>query len=202
MTEIAGGRWDNFLRRLFPVKGAAISPAIGPELVPVIIAQPDGEELRALRGEKLWIGAVPQIAVAGQFQGALVRNPPDSTVLVVVQGWYVFTGGTATTLSLRDHGTTLHAGALQGNVRGPLRRDGRFRGESIATELYHVTDAVPGGNPDGMFRIDLGGGAVTEIPPVVLDPGAIYGIWGETLATAMYATLWGFERIIEPAENF
>lgn len=203
MTEISGGRWDTFLRRLFPVKGRSISPALAPELVPIVVAQPDGPELRALRNEKLFSVLVNQVSVGGQFQGALIRNPPDSTMLIVCTGIMVYTAG-AVAVQLRNHGTTLHGAAATANVEGPSNLDGRFRGEGFTVEAYHVSDAVPGGQICASCY--QGPGATWQgpspFPPFIMDPGQIYGVWGAVLATSMYCSFYGFERIIEQAENF
>lgn len=85
MTEIQGGRWDNLLRRLFPVKGGSIAPALAPEIQPHVSVQDFLPEMHYLVGEKLGMGWMARAASAGNYGVIQLVNPDDSGVLAIIE---------------------------------------------------------------------------------------------------------------------
>lgn len=96
-TDIGGSRWDDLLRRLFSVKGGAIAPVLGAELMPIMVAQPDGPEMAWLRSERRRVFRQSQAAVAGQYSHVWVyHNVNSGQVLTVLERVFIFTATTST----------------------------------------------------------------------------------------------------------
>lgn len=83
LNKIQGGRWDEYLRRLFPIKERSIAPTIAPELVGQIMVQEFEDELLFLRDERLYWGFSDATQVAGQFSfGQLINVSTNKLVIV------------------------------------------------------------------------------------------------------------------------
>lgn len=88
MTEIQGGRWDDFLKRVFPVKAQGVAPAVGPEIVPIIEMEPRSLRHRILANEKTYAMWASQAEAAGKYAQIGLYNPTDSGMLLeVIKVW-------------------------------------------------------------------------------------------------------------------
>lgn len=92
MTEIQGGRWDGLLKRMFPVKGQAVAPAIGPEIIPTMTVEPYTLRHRILAGERTYGSWNTLGAVENEYGLAMLHNPPDSGCMVEVIEAYAVAG--------------------------------------------------------------------------------------------------------------
>jgi hypothetical protein len=204
MTEIAGGRWDELLRRLFPVKGRAIAPSIAPELIGTVAVQPDAPENGLLRNERLYAQSLYQVAVAGQTQKVLLRNPAASEGLIIVEGiWW--TTNVLTDLQLRLQPLPSPPVDLALPVAAVTRDTRQARGVA--------TSAVPGfGITSFETSVAAGVGSIiwrgrsTGIPvspgilPIVLAPDTALLVWSSTAAVELGGALFWRERAAEPSE--
>lgn len=205
MTEIAGGRWDNLLARLFPIKGRPISPGMSPELMPVVVVQPNVPEMSLLRGERLYGDTVSLAAVAGQTGKFLLRNPTDSNGLIIVER-VIVSSGDAGDFQLRTQ--PLPSPVVDLAVAGnPNCRDTRQAGTA-------ATSAVPGfGLTSNEVSAAAATGAlhmivrlagspydfVTDWGPFVLGPGTGLEVNSPVQASIRVTCLWR-ERAAEPSE--
>lgn len=83
-NEIQGGRWDEFLRRKFNLKGGSVAPEIG-EIIHPIQSIPFEEEDRFLLREKHVYGRGGVAAVVGEFSRIVVQNPENSGHLIIFE---------------------------------------------------------------------------------------------------------------------
>jgi hypothetical protein len=199
MPEIQGGRWDNFLARCFPVKGRPVAPQLAPELVPIVVAQPNEPELYALRGEKLWHGFGFRQATAGQFSGASLFNPADSGMLVIVQCiWIGNDQVAARQYNLYGPGT----GAITFDTAGTATttpRDSRYRGESIVAQLTAGSIGVIPGTSVGEFRHPANDQVRYDIP-WILSPNNRITVFGDVQNNEVEVIFEWRERPAERSE--
>lgn len=83
-NEILVGRFSNFLTRKLNMTGGTPAPTLAPEIMPVMPVQGVQPEDYLLRGDVLAWGRITQAAVALQYAGAVLTNPSNSGILVVV----------------------------------------------------------------------------------------------------------------------
>lgn len=196
MSEIQGGRWDRVLRSLFPVKGQAVAPAVGNEIVPVMELQKFDPELHWLRGEALLMGTGLQGGVAGQFCQVNLRNDSDDRMVVLEQIviapgdgadlFHLSLGNTAVGVAQTVYGRDPRAGLiiLAGAVAGVVRAS------NLGAAL---TPAMRYSSPALLENV------ITHVP-IVLPPTYACFI---SMATANRGLICSFawrERPFEPGE--
>lgn len=86
-NQIQGGRWDEYLRSKYNLKGGPIAPEIAPEIIPVTSIPFDFEDYFLLR-DKVIIGRANQLQIAGEFTQLSLNNPADSGHLLIFEGFY------------------------------------------------------------------------------------------------------------------
>lgn len=205
MTEIAGGRWDNLLARLFPIKGRPISPGMSPELMPVVIVQPEQPEMALLRSERLYSASVVQGGVAGQTCKGLIRNPANSGGLVILEAVWLFNIAGAIDCQIRT----------QPLPSPPVDLATVFTGSTRDTRIARgvATSAVPGfaivsnetsvAAPVGAIHFHVNLPAVTPIPvtmPFVLGPNTALEVNGVQANQGFGFAFFWRERAAEPSE--
>lgn len=86
-NQIQGGRWDDYLRSKYSLKGGPVSSEIASEIVPVTVIPFDLEDYFLL-GDKLLGGRADQVAVATEFSQISLNNKAGSGHLVIFEGFY------------------------------------------------------------------------------------------------------------------
>lgn len=84
MPDIWLGRFSRFVEKLFNAKGGPVLVDIAPSLQ-MVVSIDSGVENRYLQGWNIYHGSSGVAAVAAQFSRFLLRNPPGSNVLAVVE---------------------------------------------------------------------------------------------------------------------
>lgn len=195
MTEIAGGRWDRLLRKLFPVKGPSIAPSIAPELLPVVQVQNWEPELYILRSETRWSSFCDQIAIGGQSGYILLSNPADSGVLAIIEDFWH---------SVPDNNVSASMGILSSmpipaNFGTVGQLDTRqISNYAAACTVMHDTNVIGAGETCRMNRSPAKSNKAWQ--PVVVHPNYGYLLWSRTVNVNFFGTLFWRERPIEPSE--
>jgi len=207
MTEIAGGRWDNLLARLFPIKGRPISPSMSPEIQPVVVVQPDEPELGLLRNERLYASAVRVAPGGGNLAQFLLRNPATSNGLIVLERVLL---STEALCNLDARLQPLPAPPVDlATIGNPATRDTRqamgvatsavpgFGIFSVQTALVALAGAIIWNTQvNAAVHIELIGSA----NPIVLGPNTAFALQGQTVNVAVQAAFFWRERPAEPSE--
>lgn len=84
VNQIQGGRWDNLLRKIFPIKDRSVAPVLASELVPYVTVQEWEDELFWARDERMAWGATNQPAVALRLSHVQLFNPAGSQTLITL----------------------------------------------------------------------------------------------------------------------
>jgi len=199
LNQIQSGRWDELLRRLFPVKDRTIAPVLASELVGQVVVQNWEPELYVLRGERLAIGTATQTAVAAEFPHTQLFNPAGSgNLLIVDEIW------------LRSPSNLLYDLAFQDVVTvgftnvGSSFRDTRLGVASVVGTTVGVLSvdtnvALTGGATVGRYNSEGLRSSVVK-PKIILGPGTSLIVRGLTVNTTMSITYLWRERIAEPSE--
>jgi len=98
-NEIQGGRWDEFYRRKFNLKGGPNTPDLATEIVPTI-PLPFGAEDRFLLQDKLCMGIGSATGLAAQFPRIVLEMPIGSNKIGIVEGMWLLSGGSQVQLSV------------------------------------------------------------------------------------------------------
>lgn len=199
--EISGGRWDNLLRRLFPVKGGAVAPAIAPELVPTIQVQTFEPEMYRLKGERLLIGKGIAGPVAGQYAQVNLRNDSDDS-LVIIESFLVSSGTAATGFQVRLGNNAV--GTLTGIGGRDVRCGVVITAGSVSGAIRQSVNAGISGTHVGDIRINAANVTANGklLCPFVLGPTHMLQIWNEAVNANIYVTFIWRERPFEIGENF
>lgn len=201
MTEIQGGRWDEVLRRVFPVKGGAIAPRMAPELVPVVMVQDFEPELYRVRGERLLWDSADTGPVAGQYAQVNLRN--DSTDHLVIVEHLFACDVTAATDFILAMGN--NAVGLAGSVAGRDSRVGFvITAGSVSGVIRTSTEAAITGARGGQYYQAVASQSVdlSRFLPVVLAPSAALFVWDSRVNQQLYVSFGWRERPVEPSELF
>ena len=205
MTEIQGGRWDKFLRKLFPVKGQVIAPNLAPELTPIVEVQPYRSELEYLIGDRLCGRAAEVAAVAGNYSCLQLSNPADSGHLVIVDGVHYGTLVANATMSLGMFvGATTAPNAGLGAVR-----DTRWPGGGLAAAAGYTVGVTAFGNTVAAASATIflvrtlasNGMSIMHHPGMfVISPGYCFEIRTAVVNIAATMSILWREREFEPSE--
>lgn len=84
VNQIQGGRWDNLLRRVFPIKDRSVAPVMASELVPIVVAQEFEPEFYWPRDERMAFAFVRQAAVAAEISHVQLLNPAGSQSIIIL----------------------------------------------------------------------------------------------------------------------
>lgn len=205
MTEISGGRWDNLLSRLFPIKGRPIAPSMSPELQPIVVVQPDAPELGLLRRERLYSLGV-EIAAAATIPKLVLRNPPGSSGLIIVEQIWASSNTNQTRFQVRTQPLPAPPVDLATVATGTTR-DTRQAGTAATSAVpgFGVisTEATVGALAGGLI-VDAAINAFLLTPlltvPIILGPNTAVALQTVNVnITADYNIHWR-ERSAEPSE--
>lgn len=202
MTQIQGGRWDTILRRLFPVKGPVIAPALGAEIVPTVTIQPFLDEMFYLERTVTCVGWGTDAASAGNYSHMYLDNPAGSNKIAVVERLWVTGPGGAGQFYFgfcASPGTT-NPGTKTRDLRA---RPGAYGPASDQTTC--AVDALTQAGSMGVvsFMWETGGTASEELPiePFILEPGSALFCRPSVQNTGVTVNFFWRERFIELSEQ-
>lgn len=196
MSSIQGGRWDDYLRRMFSIKATSIAPAVGAEIVPIATVIPDRAEDRILRGDKMYMGYATGPAVAAQYAYVNLRNDsPDH--LVIIEDAFTIKGATIG-IDCRMGNTALGTGPA--TITGRDTRLGiTLTGRSQAGAIRYGSGVAISGTP-AQYHGALANTMVHITCPIVLEPLSTFLVWVETVNISLTVTFVWRERLAEPGE--
>lgn len=201
MPEIQGGRWDNFLRRLFNVKGPAIAPGVGPEIYPHVDADPNHAMSDYLRNERIGGMGGSLAGGAGLKQYFEINNPEGSQSLVEITDIWARDATAATTWFITV-GTDTATGTPQGSQG---LRDTRWSRSGIYNEpfvaaFYAANIAAVFGARIFQYYTAAANNFMEYHNPVILHPGHSAYVWIDSLQHTGYYTVNWRERPAESSE--
>lgn len=198
MAEIQGGRWDNLLRRLFPVKGQAIAPALAPELLPVVVVQPFDFRMRAILGDKAFGCYTEQVGVAGQFGCTQIYNPAGSGLLFLLRELRVYSDGAQSVYLGHFDATTVLA-----NTANVYPLDSRLQQGATATSAMPVTygtNAAVSARLFGRVRASVVNTEYLWQNPVIVRPGHYFKVRCGAVNTSLFTSMAWHEVQVESSE--
>jgi len=172
LNQIQGGRWDNLLRKFFPIKERSVAPVLAPELVGYVTVQEWEPDMFWARDERLASTAAVLSAVAAELAHWQLFNPVGSNALLIVEDVWLRTTSASQFIDL----ATL-TGAIAGVRQSTMPRDLRFA-------------AVPN------IGATVGQALVLSAPPT-LGSAAFAQIMPGNLSS----TRWPIDLIIPPGES-
>ena len=199
MTEISGGRWDIFLRRLFNVKALPIAPSIAPEVTPTIPVEAIGSpELYFLRGFQRWAAGV-RSAGANLNQVTIQNNTADQ--IVVVEGSVIRPGGTP---FVRIGFDATPVGAVAGETTFTDGREVLLVTTRRPSMAILTSSNAASAITQGFVSIppDSAGNILIPVPiPFIIGPQQRLIYESQTVAVTLDMFAWGYLRAIEPTED-
>lgn len=148
-NTIQGGRWDEYLRRKFNLKGGTNTPELASEIMPTV-SIPFGLEDHFLLRERLMWGRGGLTSAAGEFPQLTLQNTNDSNTLVIIEGLYLSSIGVAVQASAVGNvsfGGTTNAQRVRDGRWGSLASNNpgvcKFREESVVAGTGVATIVLP-----------------------------------------------------------
>jgi len=199
LNQIQGGRWDNLLRRFFPIKERSIVPVLAPELVGYVAVQEWEDDMFWARSEKLaWVTS-GNTAVAAQRGHVQILNPAGSSSLVMVEKVNIFSTA-AVTFEMRYLSGPIAAGIAS----SPSPRDQRFATvPSVGTataKVFHLNTAAVIGTAASLQLVTLAGQMDTHHIGAILPPGESLLFVDMNLNTFNIVNIYWRERAAEGTE--
>lgn len=199
LNQISGGRWDNLLRRLFPIKETSIAPVLASELVGYVTVQEWEPELFKLRDEALCIAFTQQTQVAAEFAHTQLRNPDDSGNIIVLERVHVGILD-ATNIEIAYNpialtGSTVAASAFRDQRFSPTPNIASTTGQPrfVSSAVVLGTAAV------GRIDMDLAQSIDVQLD-MVIPPGQSVVLRGGSTAAGIDVMWFWRERAAEPSE--
>lgn len=192
-NEVLEGSLNQLIAKRFGMQAGSPSPLVAAEIFPVVVLEDDRVEYGFMKREVLGAARCVQGATAAVISNAMLRNPPNSGVIVTVLGFEMQTASNIDVLANYSdvaNYATLDAG---------LPRDLRFgapapTNNTVAVPSHDATNAVPAGakalfrfaaNPTGFQRVELilGPGTSVEVRTVSVNTSLVVNwIWRERTA--------------------
>ncbi len=199
LNQINGGRWDNFLRRMFPIKEQSIAPVIASELVGMVIVQEWEPELFKLRDEALAIAYTEVGAVAAQLGHVQLFNPAGSASLITLEKVIFFVTVDSTLQIAYEPG--IMAGSIQA---ASAFRDQRFSptpniGITIGQPRFVSSVPVIGTATISKVQVILAPSLEWKLD-MVISPGQSVVVRHQTVNRLLGVTWFWRERSAEPSE--
>lgn len=199
LNQIQGGRWDNFLRKVFPIKERSIAPILAPELVGYVTVQEWEPELFWARDERLGWGVTGRAAVVGEIAHVQLLNPIDSASLVIVEKIVFDTTSAAIDLAS-------NTGQITGAIRAATApRDQRFAtlpniGATVA-QLLNASNAAALGSAAYLRILPTATGISIELEfSMIIPPGESLIIRNTGPTAALGVNIFWRERPAEATE--
>jgi len=195
-TPLQSTRYDRLVRRVMNLVGEpAIVTGVLPDVFPVIELENLPPELLALTGWKLGTQNTDLAPGAGNIANSIIRNPPGSGQMTVVESALVWT---STSGEINWSLLPPDVGTFDSRL---VFRDRRFTGD-LATE---VRDLVAGVAGLVHGKIHTANNAQVEIAPVnglaVLFPGDALAFRTVTVNVRLTVTYFARERPFEQSEE-
>lgn len=197
MSEIQGGRWQDFMRRMFSLKQIA-AQHLSEELVGTVAAIPPRPEDCILRGDKLYHVRAAGTTAAGNRSHVNLRNDSEDCLVTLEHAFAYEDTGAAGVVQVRMGNTAVGTGPA--TVSG---RDTRLgitlagRGQAGQVRYGHVAAA------SGTYvqRIPHAADFIAVVrTPLVLHPGAAVFLWAGQDNVVIQGTFLWRERLAEPGE--
>ena len=199
MNNIQGGRWDQLLRKLFPVKEKSIAPAIAPEIVPMVVVQKFEPEMYAIKNEFLAIAGQHRAATAANHTFFSLEMPSLSDVLVEVTSIHVYRlNGPGGSIQLRWLPTSSGGSAFGSGYRDSRRSQVISVAQTIPT-VFSGAEPTIIGSRIGEYGLGLDEKHVID-QPFVLGPGAKLSVWSVQQNSDLGVTFHWREREAERTE--
>lgn len=199
-NTIQGGRWDEFFRRKFNLKGGANTPELGAEILPTVPI-PFGPEDRYLLQDKLCMGGMAATGTSGQFPRIVLEMPIGSNKIGIVEGMWLLSGTSQVQLNVA---TFFGRGVSSAQLLST--RDARWgpqtlslptmimNGGSVAAKLSVATLRFGAGEERTYIPLDI----VLWPPP---GSGSFLVIEGFTPASTIIASFLWRETIVDPSAD-
>lgn len=199
INQIQGGRWDKFLRRLFPIKDRSIAPILASELVGQVVVQEWSTEMYKLRGDNLAVamGAIGPIAL--EFSHIKIRNPQLSGNLVIVERLMITTGANLTVVAAFEGIEIAGFTPIATSFRDSRSNSATLVGNTVAVVSTNTDLAQLGGTAVARWQV-LSTDSKESAFPLVLGPGSGMIIRAATVNIGLRVTLFWRERVAEPSE--
>lgn len=198
MSELQGGRWEGFTRRLFSLKGVIEPQSVSPELIGTVAVIPARAEDAILRRDKLYHGVGIGTDAASNHAQVNLRNDSTGSIVTLEQAW-AYSGVAAWTLSVRMGNNPIGTGPV--TIAGRDTRLGlTLPGKSQAGQIRAGRELALTGTEVQRVRTPLDTLAVVGCP-IVLGPGDAVFLWNASVqnVTMTCSFLWS-EREAEPGE--
>jgi len=199
LNQIQGGRWDNLLRRFFPIKERSVAPVLAPELVGYVAVQEWEDDMFWARSEKLAYVTSGNVAVAAQRGHVQILNPAGSASLVMVEKVQVFSTA-AVTFELRYLSGPIAAGIA--SAVSP--RDQRFANVpnvgAATARVFHLNTAAVIGTSASLQLVTLAGQMDEYALGCILPPGESLLFVDMNLNTFNIVNIFWRERAAEGPE--
>lgn len=191
-NQIQGGRWDEYLRSKFNLKGGAIAPEIAPEIIPVTSIPFELEDHFLLR-DRLIIARAATGVTAGEFTQVSLNNPADSGIILITEGFYARSLPDLATLSITRGIFFTGAGVIQ------IPLDGRMPAPSQNVGTASVrkgSNAAKQGGQD--IRLGVTSGQFYKFS-CILAPDQSLLIQTDIVNQAIDLTFRWRESVLEPS---
>lgn len=200
INQIQGGRWDAFLRRVFPIKDRSIAPVMASELVGYVVVQEWEDDLFWARGEKLAWADVRVAAVVAEFAHAQLFNPAGSSSLLILDKIFLDTTNTGVV------SIAALTGALPGGVRqASCARDQRFNavpniGATVGQPMFESNAALLGSSSNSEIVTQEINETHEYLLGTIIPPGESVVIRNTQANRVLGLTWFWRERPVEPSE--
>lgn len=199
-NTIQGGRWDEYFRRKFSLKGGTNTPELAAEILPTLDIPFELEDHYLLQDKLCWGQATAQGAGAdfGRFE---LRNPAGSNKAIIIERMFPEYTGTRLQLTLTEALTQAVAGVGATSIR-----DSRWGVPTLqrpTMNLFFGSTATVLSAP----HMILGGPAsdsVVELGIVMVNKPngeAVLVVEGSSAASLIHATFFWREIILDPATS-
>lgn len=199
-NDIQGGRWDEFYRRKFNLKGGPNTPELAAEIVPTI-PLPFGAEDRFLLQDKLCMGRGSAVGSAGQFPRIVLEMPIGSNKIGIVEGMWLLSGGSQVQLNV----ATFQASGVSSSELTSTR-DARWGAQTISFPTMTITTGSVAALL-GQALLQFGAGDDRAFIPldIVLWPppgsGAMILVEGRSAAGSITVNFLWRETVVDPSAD-
>lgn len=204
MSAIFTARYSELLGRLLGASGVLeVAPDLSPEISATLVLENDRPEWAFLSNQRLIAAAPGVAALAGNFSGIRVRNPPTSSVLAIIEAMECFSSTAAVLLNVNvgiGAGTTDRATTNQ----AAFARDSRTSTAATQTSalVVSVDNTLQIGNGIEQLQANAANQMLQAVNlPIVLAPGSFYDFATNAFALSLFANLRWRERNIGKYEQ-
>lgn len=202
-NEMQVGRFASAMSALTGITGPSPAPTLGPELVPVIIAQDDALDMQLLKSVRLYAATMEILGVAAKQALMQMLNPLGSNQLVTVTGLSLWSDIATATFDIL---VAVYNAAIPVStpLGGGSPRDTRLGSFAFSTSQFSAKAdgvAARSGNLIDQFIAVTALQAYDRDTGFVFAPGGGMQIFQNTLAARIEAHVTWSERTMAPGEQ-